>query len=101
MCLRIGRGQGGGGLLRGGGLIYVHKQLTFSKSAKRDFSDAYMYIALTYIDLTVCYYITWRFHSESKLYSSPECQETPCLKQAQYLKFNRQQQDSNLQPLRL
>ena len=83
------------------GTVYVHKQLTFSESAKRDFSDAYMYIALTYFDLTVFYYITCRFHSESKLYSSPECQETPFLKQAQYLKFNRQQQDSNLQPLSL
>ena len=92
--------MGGGGVVRRGG-VYVHKQLTFSENAKRDFSDAYTYIALTYFDLTVCYYITCKFHSESKLYSSPECQETPCLKQAQYLKFNRQQQDSNLQPLSL
>ena len=49
--------------------------------------------------MNVCYYITCRFHSESALCSLPECQETPCSKQALYLKFRWQQQNSNLQPL--
>ena len=38
--------------------------------------------------ITVCYYhVTDEFQSESTLYSMPECQITPCLKQAPYLKF--------------
>ena len=50
--------------------------------------------------LTVCYYhVTYEFQSESTLYSLPECQETPCLKQAPYLKFMWQQRESNPQPL--
>ena len=49
--------------------------------------------------MNVCYYITCRFHSESALCSLPECQETPCSKQALYLKFRWRQQNSNLQPL--
>ena len=36
--------------------------------------------------------------SESTLYSLPECQGTPCSKQAPYLKFKWQQHDSNQQP---
>ena len=32
-------------------------------------------------------------------YSFPGCQETPCLKQAPYLKFKWQQQNSNPQPV--
>ena len=37
---------------------------------------------------TVCYYhVTYEFQSESTLYSLPECQGTPCSKQAPYLKF--------------
>ena len=44
--------------------------------------------------LTVCYYhVTYEFQSESTLYSLPECQGTPCSKQAPYLKFKRQQRD--------
>ena len=35
----------------------------------------------------------------STLYSLPECQGTPCLKQVPYLKFNWQKRDSNPQPL--
>ena len=51
-------------------------------------------------NLTVCYYhVTYEFQSESKLYSLPECQLTPCSKQAPYLKFNWQQWDWNPQPL--
>ena len=39
--------------------------------------------------LTVCYYhVTYEFQSESTLLSLPECQGTPCSKQAPYLKFN-------------
>ena len=37
--------------------------------------------------------------SESTLYSSPERQGTPCLKQAPSLKFKELQRDSNPQPL--
>ena len=49
---------------------------------------------------TVCYYhATYEFQSESTLYSLPECQGTPCSKQASYLKFKRQQRDSDPQPL--
>ena len=33
------------------------------------------------------YHVTFGFRSESTLYSLPECQGTPCLKQALYLKF--------------
>ena len=39
-------------------------------------------------DLTVCYYhVTYKFQSESTLYSLPECLGTPYSKQAPYLKF--------------
>ena len=38
--------------------------------------------------LTVCYYhVTYKFQSESTLYSLPECQGTPYSKQVPYLKF--------------
>ena len=38
--------------------------------------------------MTVCYYhVTYEFQSELTLYSVPECQGTPCSKQALYLKF--------------
>ena len=36
---------------------------------------------------------------QSMLYCLPECQGTPCLKQAPYLKFKWTQWDSNPQPL--
>ena len=50
--------------------------------------------------LTVCYYhVTYDFQSESTIYNLPECQGTPCSKQARYLKFKWQQRDSNPQPL--
>ena len=50
--------------------------------------------------LTVCYYhVTYKFQSESTPYSLPECQQTPCSKQAPYLKFKWQQRDSDPQPL--
>ena len=39
--------------------------------------------------LTVCYHhVKYEFQSESTPYSLPECQGTPCSKQAPYLKFN-------------
>ena len=41
----------------------------------------------------------YEFQSESTLYSLPECQGTPCSKQAPYLTFKWQQLDSNPQPL--
>ena len=45
-----------------------------------------------YSALTVCYYhVTYKFQSESTLYSLPECQGTFCLKQVPYLKFKWQQ----------
>ena len=51
-------------------------------------------------NLTVCYcHVTHEFQSESTLYSLPEYQGAPCLKQAQYLKFKWQRRDSNPQPL--
>ena len=38
--------------------------------------------------MTVCYYqVTHEFQNESALYSLPECQGTPSLKQVPYLKF--------------
>ena len=50
--------------------------------------------------LTVCcYHVTYKFQSESTLYRLPECQGTPCSKQAPYLKFKWQQRDSHPQPL--
>ena len=50
--------------------------------------------------LTVCYYhVTYKFQSESIHIVLPECQETPCWKQAPYLKFKLQQCDLNPQPL--
>ena len=45
--------------------------------------------------------MTHKFQSESALYSLPKCPANPCLKQAPYLKFQWQQQDSNPQPLGL
>ena len=37
---------------------------------------------------TVCYYhVMYDFQSEFTLYNLPECQGSPCLKQAPYLKF--------------
>ena len=37
---------------------------------------------------TVCYFhVTYEVQSESTLHSLPECQGTPCVKQAPYLKF--------------
>ena len=54
------------------------------------------------INLTVCYYhVISELQNESTLYSCPECQGTPCLKQAPYLEFKWQQRDSNPQPLLL
>ena len=42
--------------------------------------------------VTVCYYhVTYEVQSESTLYSLPECQGTPCSKQAPYLNLS----DSN------
>ena len=56
------------------------------------------FFTLFIIFLTVCYYhVTYQFHSESTLNSVPECQGTPCSKQAPYLKFKWQQRDSNPQ----
>ena len=50
--------------------------------------------------LTICYYhVTYEFQSESTLYSLPECQGTPCSKQAPYLMFKCQQRDSIQEPL--
>ena len=43
--------------------------------------------------------VTYEFQSEFTLYSLPECQGIPCLKQAPNLKFKWQQRDSNPQPL--
>ena len=49
--------------------------------------------------LTVCYYhVTYKFQSEPTPYSLPECQGTPCLKQAPYLRFKWLQNGSNPEP---
>ena len=41
---------------------------------------------MLWVHLTVSYYhLTYEFQSESTLYSLPECQETPCSKQAVWL----------------
>ena len=39
------------------------------------------------------YHVPYEFQSESTLYSLPDCQGTPCSKQASYLKFKWQQRD--------
>ena len=50
--------------------------------------------------MTACYYhVTHKFQGQSTHYSLPECQWTPCSKQAPYMKFKWQQQDLNPQPL--
>ena len=46
-----------------------------------------MQTAVTDFDLTLCYHVTYGFQGKSTLYSLPEYQETPCLKQTPYLKF--------------
>ena len=59
-----------------------------------------IYLFIMDFVLTVCYYhVTYEFQSESTLYSLPECEGTPCSKQASFLKFKWQQSDSNQQPL--
>ena len=66
-----------------------------------------LWVLICTVHFTVCYfYVTHEFQSESTLYSLPECQGTPCRhkagtifsKQAPYLKFKWQCQDSNPQP---
>ena len=44
-------------------------------------------------------HVTYEVQSDSTLHSLPECQETPCLKQAPYPKFKWLQKDLNPQPL--
>ena len=52
--------------------------------------------------MTECYYhVTHEFHSESTLYNLPECQGTAFSKQAPYLIFKWQQQESKPQQLSL
>ena len=52
------------------------------------------------LHLHACFYhVTYEFQSESRLYSLPECQGTPCSKQAPFLKFKWRQPDSNPQRL--
>ena len=50
--------------------------------------------------LNDCMFLSRHVHVLEWIYV-PECQETPCLKQAQYLKFKCLQQDSNPQPFSL
>ena len=57
---------------------------------------AVLWVLICTVHLTVCcYHVTCKFQSESTLSILSECQETPCSKQAPYLKFKWQQQDSN------
>ena len=58
-----------------------------------------IFFAILFSIYLICLYVTYEFQSESTLYSLPECQGTPCSKQAPYLKFKWQQCDSNPQPL--
>ena len=51
------------------------------------------------MQIIVWYYrVMYEFQSESTPYSLPECQGTPCSKQASNQKFKWQEQDSNPQP---
>ena len=52
-----------------------------------------LYVEICQSDnLRLCYYhVTYEFQCESTLYSLPECQGTPCSKQAPYLSLS----DSN------
>ena len=61
---------------------------------------AVLWVLICTVYLTVCYYhVMYEFQGESTLYNLPECQGTPCSKQAPYLKFKWQQRDSNQHPL--
>ena len=58
------------------------------------------WVLICRVHLTLCcYHVTYKLKSESTLDSLPECQETPCSKQALYLKFKWLERDSNQQPL--
>ena len=63
---------------------YLQDQSVTRSSDNKKIYDG-MYISKYY---TVCYYhFTCKFQSEATLYSLPECQGTPCSKQALCLKF--------------
>ena len=53
---------------------------------------------LLFLTLCSCH-VTYAFQSQSTLYSLPECQGTPCSKQARNLKFKWLQLDTNPEPL--
>ena len=62
--------------------------INWSFTCKHPDQRSVLWVLICTEDLTVCYYhVTYGFKSESTLYSLPECQGTPCLKQAPYLKF--------------
>ena len=61
----------------------------------------YIYVCFTKNNTACANIILYFCKCNSTLYSLPECQGTRCSKQAPYLKFKRQQRDSNLQPFSL
>ena len=68
---------------------FWNKLQNTSVSLNSDFNFGYMLLSC---HLTISEWIYTAFQV------LPECQKTPCLKQAQYLTFKWQQQDSNPQP---
>ena len=73
-----------------------------AKLAKWLSSVVVLWLLIYTVHLTVSYYyVTYEFQSDSTLYSFLECQRTPCLKQALYLKFKWQQWYSKIQSLSL
>ena len=61
----------------------------------------YIYACFTKNNTACANMILYFCKCNPTLYSLPECQGTRCSKQAPYLKFKRQQQDSNPEPLSL
>ena len=73
--------------------LLVFKQ-TLNHLAKLAKWWAVLWVLICTVHLTVYYYlVTYKFHSGFILYSFPECQGTPCSKQAPYLTFEWQQWD--------
>ena len=61
------------------------------------------YLAIYGSSLTDCMLLSYHVRVWEWIYTlqMPDCQGTPCSKQARYLKFKWQQQDSNPQPFSL
>ena len=77
----------------------MRDELYYQRSLKYKLSQLifqiYMVSKVNTISSTVSYYhVKYEFQGESTLYSLPECQRTPCSRQAPYVKFKWQQRDS-------